>query len=146
VKFPYCRYAIKPSPAAPKLTVISRPIIPIRFSGPKGVLNVYALLDTGADGSYITQSMADKLGVAPLPGGKSSVQSASGKMSIEYGELLVEVSDGGEQYSRRIVVGIVSEKWSEAILGHLGFLEHFDATFSYVDQTVTLTVRHGDSP
>jgi hypothetical protein len=38
--------------------------------------------------------MADKLGVVPLPGGKSSVQSASGKMSIEYGELLVEVSDG----------------------------------------------------
>ncbi|HEV2969101.1 MAG TPA: retropepsin-like aspartic protease [Pirellulales bacterium] len=141
MKFPYRRYAIEPSPAAPMLSIISRPVIPVRFSGSKGTRNCYALLDTGADESYITQSMAEKLGIAPLSEVISTVQSASGKMSIMYGEVLIEVADGDERFSRRIAVGIADETWSEAILGHIGFLEHFDATFSYVDQTVTLLVR-----
>jgi hypothetical protein len=141
VKFPYRRYAIEPSPGAPTISVISRPIIPVRFSGPAGSLNCYALLDTGADESYITQSIAKKLGVLPLSKVTSTVQSASGQISIVYGEVLVEVADGDERFSRRIAVGITSETWSEAILGHIGFLEYFDATFSYVDQTVTLRHR-----
>ncbi len=141
MRFPYRRYAIEPSPAAPALSVIARPVIPIRFSGPRGAGNFYALLDTGADESYITESMAKKLGIAPLSGAASIVQSASGEMSIGYGEVLVEVGAGDEQFSRRIVVGIATEAWSEAILGHIGFLEHFDATFSYVDQSVTLVQR-----
>jgi predicted aspartyl protease len=141
MRFPYRRYAIEPSPAAPTLSVISRPVIPVRFSGPKGSRNIYALLDTGADESYITMSMAEKLGIAPISDVKSTVQSASGKMSIVYGEVLVDIADGDEQFSHRMTVGITSEAWSEAILGHTGFLEHFDATFSFADQTVTLVVR-----
>jgi hypothetical protein len=53
----------------------------------------------------------------------------------------VEVADDEELYSFPIAVGIVSEEWSEAILGH-SFLEYFDATFSYADKLVTLTRRN----
>lgn len=141
MKFPYRQYAVEPSPAAPLLAVISRPVIPVRFLGPKGALDCYALLDTGADESYVTESMAERLGIEPLSDEASTVHSASGEMSIAYGAATVEVTDGAERFSRPLVVGIVSESWSEAILGHTGFLEYFDATFSYVDQAVSLTFR-----
>ncbi|MGL4514767.1 MAG: hypothetical protein ACRCT8_16890 [Lacipirellulaceae bacterium] len=32
-----------------------------------------------------------------------------------------------------LVVGVIQGTWGEPILGHAGFLEHFDATFSYAD-------------
>ena len=141
MKFPYSKYAVVPSPAAPERDVLFRPVIPVRFVGPKAVRDVYALLDTGADESYITESMANKLGVIPLSNSTSVVQSASGKMSIDYGHIVVEIADDTEVLSFPLIVGIVSEDWSEAILGHAGFLEHFDATFSYIDRQVALTPR-----
>ena len=139
MKFSYGLYAIEPSPAAPSRFVVARPVIPVRFSGPAGTIDTFALLDTGADESYITKNMADRLGITPVSDAASTVQSASGDMSIVYGEVLLEVEDGSETFAQRITVGIVGEDWSEAILGHIGFLEHFDATFSYFAQVVELT-------
>ncbi len=141
MKFRYRRYAVEPSPAAPNLYVISRPVIPVRFSGPKEARNCYALLDTGADESYITESLAEKLGMAPIPEALGTIQSASGQMSIWYGSGTIEVSDGAERFFAPITLGVVSETWSEAVLGHIGFLDQFDAAFSYADQTVTLIQR-----
>lgn len=141
MKFAYSKYTVVPSPAAPERTVLFRPVIPVRFLGPSASRNVYALLDTGADESYITESMAEKLGVTPLSAGSSIIQSASGEMSVVYGRITVEIADEDDHFSFPITVGIVGEDWSEAILGHVGFLEHFDATFSYAEKLVTLTPR-----
>jgi hypothetical protein len=61
-------------------------------------------------------------------------------MPAWYGRITVEVTDGNELHSFPITVGVISEEWSEAILGHMGFLEFFEATFLYAD-IVTLTRR-----
>lgn len=140
MKFPYARYEVVRSPGAPGRDILFRPVIPVRIAGPKASRNVYALLDTGADESYITESMARKLGVTPLSEETTTIQSASGELSVVYGNVTVEVADEEDKYSFLIPVGIVSEEWSEAILGH-SFLEHFDATFSYAEKRVTLTLR-----
>ena len=66
MKLPYAEYQVVPSPAAPDRTTLYRPVIRVRLQGPKSSLKVWALLDTGADESYVTQSVAEKLGVLPL--------------------------------------------------------------------------------
>lgn len=141
MKFPYTEYQVDPSPAAPDRDTLYRPVIRVRLQGPKSFLKVWALLDTGADESYITESVAEKLGVVPLTSDPMTIKSASGEMNVWYGSLTVEVSDENEAHSFSITVGVVSEEWSESILGHAGFLEHFDATFSHVDKLVTLIRR-----
>lgn len=141
MKFPYAEYQVVPSPAAPDRASLHRPVVRVRLQGPKSFLKVWALLDTGADESYITQSVAEKLGVVPLSAGAMTIESASGEMKVWYGRLTVEVSDENEVHSFPVTVGVVGEEWSESILGHTGFLEHFDATFSYADKLVTLIRR-----
>ena len=141
MKFDYTQYFVEPSPAAPERSVLYRPVVPVRYAGPHGAVDFYALLDTGADESYITEELADELGVTPVSETRHGVNTASGAMAVWYGRLTVEVTDGVDRYSFPAVVGVVSGEWDEAILGHVGFLEHFDATFSYADKCVTLTTR-----
>jgi hypothetical protein len=141
MKLPYAEYQVVPSPAAPDRTTLYRPVIRVRLQGPKSFLKVWALLDTGADESYITQSVAEKLGVVPLSVDTATIHSASGEMKVWYGRLTIEVNDDEEVHSFPITVGVVGEEWSESILGHTGFLENFDATFSYADKLVTLIRR-----
>jgi hypothetical protein len=141
MKFPYAEYQVVPSPAAPDSTLLYRPVIRVRLIGPKSSYKVWALLDTGADESYITQSLAEKLGIVPLSVDTTTVESASGDMKVWYGRTTIEVADQQETHSFPATVGVVGEGWSESILGHVGFLEHFDASFSYIDKIVTLIRR-----
>jgi hypothetical protein len=121
--------------------VLYRPVIPVRFHGPQGSTKVRALLDTGADESYITETIAADLGVTPVSNQPATIHSASGKLSVWYGSVVVEVSDEADLFSFPLIVGVVSEEWDELILGHLGFLQYFDVTCSYADKCVTLTAR-----
>lgn len=64
MRFAYGRYKVAQSPTQPGLTTVARPVIPVRFVGPAGSHVFYGLLDTGADETFITQEMAEVLGVA----------------------------------------------------------------------------------
>ncbi len=141
MKFPYAEYQVDPSPAAPDRTTLHRPVIRVRLQGPTSFLKVWALLDTGADESYITETIAERLGVVPISADAMTIESASGTMNVWYGLLTIEVSDENEVHAFQTTVGVVGEEWSESILGHTGFLEHFDATFSHADKLVTLIRR-----
>lgn len=141
MKFDYPQYLIEPTPAAPDIEILYRPVIPVRFIGPKASRTIWALLDTGADESYITESLADKLGATPISEQRGTINSASGEMQAWYTTLAIEVTDGSARHRFPITVGVVPQDWSEVILGHLGFFQRFDATFSDADRTVTLSVR-----
>lgn len=141
MRFDYPEYLVAPTPAAPLRESLYRPVIRVKMTGPKASRSIWTLLDTGADESYITESIARKLGVTPLSEERGTINSASGEMQVWYGELTIEVTDGKERHALPIVVGVVPQDWSEMILGHLGFFEHFDAAFSATDRTVTLTSR-----
>lgn len=139
--FDYPEYLVAPTPADPERTSLHRPVIRVRMIGPKDSGAFWTLLDTGADESYITESVAKKLGVTPVSNERGTILSASGEMHVWYGELSIEVTDGNESYELSIVAGVVPQDWSEMILGHLGFFEYFDAVFSDTDRTVTLVAR-----
>jgi hypothetical protein len=141
MKFAYAEYLVDPSPAAPDKTSVYRPVIRVRMIGPMASRVIWALLDTGADESYITESLATKLGVMPVSDAQGTIDSASGEMLAWYGALSIEVTDGDEHHTLPITIGVVPQDWSEMILGHIGFFEHFDALFSDADRTVTLTRR-----
>jgi hypothetical protein len=81
MKFAYAEYQVTPTPATDSKGVIYRPVIPVRFIGPQTFRDVYALLDTGSDESYLTESMAKKLGVEPIPNRTAIIQS-NGDYSI----------------------------------------------------------------
>jgi hypothetical protein len=53
----------------------------------------------------------------------------------------MEVRQGNEVFARRVVVGIVPETWSEAILGHAVILAFADASFSHADRAIELQLR-----
>lgn len=138
MRFPYSRYEVRPSPGAPDRTILFRPVVPVRLIGPAASRDVYALLDTGADESYITKQLAEKLGVIPVSSEMSTIQSAGGELPVVYGNIAIEIMDEKQVYSLNIPIGVVSEDWSVAILGH-SFLEYFEATFSYREKVVVLT-------
>jgi hypothetical protein len=141
MKFDYPEYCVAPSPAAPGIDSVFRPVIPIRMIGPSASRTIWALLDTGADECYITESLASKLGVVPATDERGTINSASGEMLAWYGSLSMEITDGSERYEFPLIVGVVPQDWSEMILGRVGFFTHFDATFSEADRTVVLTPR-----
>jgi hypothetical protein len=121
-------------------------VIPFTLVGPSEALDFFGLLDTGADETYITQSMADRLGLETDEQSTAIVESASGAISIRYGTAMLEVTDGNESYRWTTTIGITGEDWAEAILGHSGFLEFFDALFRGYDSEVVLTRNESTLP
>lgn len=91
MRFHYLPQRVVPTPAAPNLDVLYRPVVPVRFHGPNGSTKMRALLDTGADECYITETIAAELGVTPVSDRRSTIHSASGKISVWYGSVVIEV-------------------------------------------------------
>jgi hypothetical protein len=137
--FPYRHYDVEPTPANPDARTVHRPVIPFRAVGPKSTADFFGLLDSGADETYITREMADELGVVSISDERYTVESASGEMHVSYGRLRIEMDVESETHSWDAVVGVVPETWSEAILGHVGFMEYFAVSLSYETLTVELS-------
>lgn len=129
MNFPYTPYEVEPTPSQPGITIIYRPIIPVRLTGSIGTAVLYGLLDTGADETILTRAMAELVGIITEPLKTATVMSASGEMTVEYGEVIFEFGRGRGKAQWRAVVGIVDQPWAEAVLGHTAFLRYFDATF-----------------
>jgi hypothetical protein len=141
LRFSYQPFDVDPTPAMPDASVVYRPVIPVTFSGRARSPVIWSLLDTGADESYITEEMADFLGVERMGDETFAVESASGEMPVRYGDCDLEIQQGSESFRWRISIGIVPQIWSEAILGHAGFLHFFDATYSFADKSIELRLR-----
>jgi predicted aspartyl protease len=137
VRFSYRRYSVDPTPAL-EVNEMYRPVIPVRVFGAEDWLDIYALVDTGADESYVTEEMAETIGIQPISNELFVVESASGSIEVPYAEVPIQINDGIEDYRWSAVVGIVAEPWPEAILGHAGFLQYFDAKFSHSRGTLNL--------
>jgi hypothetical protein len=130
VKFPYRAYEVEPTPASgAEDGYIYRPVIPFTLTGPLGSLDFYGLLDTGADETYITRRMAERLGLVIEDAEAYVIDSAGGEVTVAYATATIELTDGTELHRWQATIGITDQEWSEAILGHGGFLEFFDALF-----------------
>ena len=107
MKFSYAPYQVTPTEAAPERTVLYRPVIRVRFHGTSSSCQVRALLDTGADESYVSENIAEELGLTPLSESLYEIQSASGAMFAWYASVTLEITDGKEKYQLPITVGVV---------------------------------------
>ena len=147
MKFPYRRYEVSATPASrAENGTIYRPVIPFTLEGPSGAVDFFGLIDTGADETYLTRSMADRLGLAIDEQTQCIVESASGEMSCHYGTVAIELGEGEESYRWKTVIGITDKEWAEAILGHAGFLEFFDILFRGHDHEIVLTRNQSAFP
>lgn len=129
VNFRYGRYMVEPTPGRPGVSVVYRPIIPLRVVGTAGGATVYGLLDTGADETLLPQVVSDLVGIVVDPRHTGTILSASGEMTVTYGTVILEFGQGRERQRWQTMVGVVQQPWQEALLGHAGFLRYFDVTF-----------------
>jgi hypothetical protein len=140
VRFSYRAYEVDGTPASGvEDGRVYRPVVPFSLVGPAGLVDFFGLLDTGADETYITRGMAERLGLAIDDGSKFFIESAGGEVSVSYGAVAIEIGDGSEQYRWPMTIGITDQDWSEAILGHSGFLEFFDVLFRGSAREIVLT-------
>lgn len=130
MRFFYGRYEMVSLPNHPEGTDVYRPTIPVRLIGNIGEATFFGLVDTGADATCISREMANMIGVTPMYNGTEfQAFGVGGPMPITYGVVTIEVEQGIESYVWHEAVGIIDEPLAEPVLGNIGFLQYFDATF-----------------
>ena len=112
--------------------------------GPAGDALVYALVDTGADEVILPDRLIGRLGAALRPGDHATITAlGGGAVPVRYETVDLEISRPG-----------VAGRWSarvgyhaggKAILGLIGLLDHFTATFNGARRQLTLTPK-GTAP
>jgi hypothetical protein len=142
--YSYVRYLMEPTPTIPSGEVY-RPRVPIRISGPKRSVQIFGLLDTGADHVFVSESLAEVLGVE-ISGESGSASDAGGhEIDVWPGSVEIEISQTSQTLRWRADVGFLAgdDDPPIAFLGHVGFLEYFKAIFDYGERTVEL-IPKGD--
>ncbi|MBU1000155.1 retroviral-like aspartic protease family protein [Patescibacteria group bacterium] len=123
MKFPYIKF---PS-SDPKQKWVSRPYIPLKIIGQKGIWEGYGLIDSGADKSLLNTEIAEEIG---FDLNESQCENFSG---IEGGKLKARVARirlqiaGFEEI--KIAVGFVNSAAVGVILGQEGFFDEYRIKF-----------------
>lgn len=123
--------------------VTYRPIIPFRIIGDATDDYLRGLADTGADHSLLPRSIADRIGAEIDERTRWTVGGFAGQTArAVMGHVRMEITDGSATHQWSAQVGFVDyddpEKESIALLGHLGFLQFFNAQFRGKDHVVIL--------
>jgi predicted aspartyl protease len=144
MRFQYREY-ISQHPGTTDFRLILRPVITIRIAGPKAEARWDALVDTGADETLLPLSLADLLGVELDCDATSQAAGISGDtLTIHYGDVEVQITDGHEMIRWRSTVGFVefgSADNEVIVLGHGGCLDYFTANFDGAEAELELTAN-----
>jgi len=133
MKFPYIKF---PS-FNPRQKWISRPYIPLKIIGQKGIWEGYGLIDSGADKSLLNIEIAEEIG---LDLDESQFENFSG---IEGGKLKAKITKiriqitGFEEI--KIVAGFVDSTAVGVILGQEGFFDEYRIKFERDNGTIEIT-------
>lgn len=135
MKFPY----IKVPTYDPIRKWISRPLIPIILSGPKGSITIDALVDSGADRSLFHLEIGKRLGLDLF---SAPTEFFSG---IEAGRLSsyllsVDMQIMGLDKKVSIPAGFVESDGVSAILGQDGFFDAFRIKFEKQRNTIEIVL------
>ncbi len=143
IRFPYLPFAI-PGAGTASFVTIHRPIIPIHALGTSGKDELRALVDTGADDTMLPDSLIDQLGVVIQPGDHAIIIGIEGSKTVaRFGTVDLEIPGPGGGYRWSARVGF--HAGFRIVLGHVGFLEYFTATFNGRSRQLTLT-PNGSAP
>jgi hypothetical protein len=138
MKFDYKAYEVQPFPGQPKPGVVFRPVVKLRILGTKSQIPFRGLIDTGADMTVIPMNIADFVGVAMMSSHPGAALGVGGEIEVAYGKVLLQIDFGKNEHRWCATVGVARESWTEAVLGHLGFVQFFDATFFGEQRVVEL--------
>jgi hypothetical protein len=136
VRFDYVDREVDPLPGEIGPQVIHEPIIVVRFVGPAGAWLIRGLLDTGASMTLVPRSYMSRLGVTF--GERVRLSTAAGGLNVLLGTLDLELGSGRAACRWSAQVGFLPRSDNLALLGHIGFLEHFAVTFDGLRKRVTL--------
>lgn len=116
---------------------IYRPVIPI-FLKSKSIFIFYrALIDSGADRCIFSKSIASLLEIQLSSKNKINFQGI-GKGMVEGFLEKVMIRVGTINYEIEVVFAEISD-FGHGILGHKGFLDHFNVNLRYEDLTIEVT-------
>lgn len=136
MRFPYRSYRVQLDANSPP-ALIYRPVVPVLLHGPHGVEAVNALLDSGADYTLFPIAVGEAAGVNidySRPGRVGGVGGSS--ISVYPATVELEFKASSESYRWPAVVRFGTQ--DSILLGHLGCLEFFIATFDGDLHTVEL--------
>jgi hypothetical protein len=129
-----------PIPALGGATMIPRPIVAVRITGPSGSRLRDGLLDSGADETILDPSVAPLIGVDLSQALEREINLVGrGRIHCRYASVQLRITDGiAETYEWDTIVGFAPFPILRGLLGFAGFLQFFDAAFRGADQEVTL--------
>ncbi len=136
MRFDYAEREVDPLPWESGLQVIQEPIIPVHFIGPQRTYLIRGQLDTGASMTLLPRSYLTKLGL--MPGERIRLRTASGGHDVWLGALDLELRSGRTTYRWSARVGFIPRVDNLALLGHMGFLDHFWVSFDGLRKCATL--------
>jgi hypothetical protein len=122
------------------MTVMPRPILAVRITGPSGSRWRDGLLDTGTDETILDPSVAPLIGVDLNQALEREINLVGrGRIHCRYASVQLRITDGiAETYEWDTVVGFAPFPVLRGLLGFAGFLQFFDAAFRGADQEATL--------
>jgi predicted aspartyl protease len=139
-----------------ELMAVMRPEIPIHVMGPKKSRQFQALVDTGTDYTILPKSIADDCGILTVPGNGPPIKVFGGEvLPTSFGDVQFELRHDNVRvrWNARVQFFEFSSAEDESLLlGHVGFLDYFDATFHGQKGMLTLnsvdeqTLSHSVEP
>ena len=135
--FPYHHYEVRPIPGQNE-GLIYRPMVPIHVSGPLGTQIIMGLVDTGSDVTVLPSFLLPLIGAAGIDAPEAEFRGVGGQtVTARYSRVELSLHHGDRIYRWPTEVGFLDGR-DVAILGHTGFLEHFNATFNSERHQLTL--------
>jgi hypothetical protein len=132
---------ISSSPDTGEPVVIFRPEVRITVHGPRSSGDFLALVDTGADNTILPESIAHDLGIS-LTAGKGPAATSFGgqELALSYADVQLELVHPAKtlRWLARAFFVADGGDGETLILGHQGFLDYFNATFSGEDCALDL--------
>ena len=127
-------------PALAGATLVPRPLLALRITGPAGSRLRDGLLETGADETIVDPSVAPPIGVDLSRSLEREITLIGrGRIRCRYAPVQLRISDGvAETYEWDTVVGFAPFPLLRGLLGFAGFLQFFDADFRGANREVAL--------
>jgi hypothetical protein len=136
MRFPYQGYPVR-GIGTTYQTLVYRPSVPIRIFGPGGEVLAYGLLDTGSDDTLLPDYLLGPLGLVVPSGARAAIMGIGGGIvTADFVTVDLELRKGKSVYRWAASVGFYNGP--KAILGQVGVLEHFLASFNHRQRYATL--------
>lgn len=137
MRFAYERYPVR-GIGTTRYVIVHRPMVPLRILGRLGSENLLGLADTGADDTLLPDYLIKPLGIVIAPGDQAVIVGIEGgTVVVRYG--FVDLELRGPSGSCRWAARVGFHPSFKTILGHAGFLDHFNTTFNGHRRLLTLT-------